>query len=305
MKKVWKVISIILDVILVLFVGVFLYAEVSMMITKNDPKNYGVPKAFGHSILYVLTNSMDDGTPNCLARGTGIIIEDVKDYSSLRPSTPIYQMDEEGNKVVDEHGNFIITDYEKDGDVLTFFEAKTLGAPDTHRLIEIIEPTETDPYYYFKTMGDRPDIHERFVATHGNSGYELWDQTYLIGKEVTHSKFLGDLLRISSPSVAASEGEMAWLFPVGIIAPIAIISITFVVDEVIKYRKAMKKREEDMNNALLESGIDLNDEEAVEFFKMKYEIRLELEEEKEKLKEQIRKQLLKENQQIARKNNEE
>ena len=55
-----------------------------------------MPVVFGKSFLYVATESMNDpDNPDCLKAGTGIIIEKVHDYESLKLSTPIY--DEEGN----------------------------------------------------------------------------------------------------------------------------------------------------------------------------------------------------------------
>ena len=281
MKK-W--ISRIIDIVLVLVVGVLLYAVISMMVTKNN--NYGVPKAFGSSFLYVATSSMDDPEQdNPIAPGTGIIIQEVS-LDSIRASEPITENGE-------------VVDYQKNGDVVTFYH-EGLKAPDTHRVIEKWQ--DENGKYWFHTMGDNPEIHNKYKIYKGASTELLvqldiiqeWSEDKLIGKEVFHEKWFGDFLTIASPSAAASAGKTAWFFPVAVIVPIVIIAGISVADTFIKTNKENKAREEELEKMMVEAGIDLNDEEAVELFRTKEEIRLDIKEQMEIEMEKARKKALKE-----------
>lgn len=294
-----KIVSYIIDAILVLIIALLGYVQISMIVSRNDKSNYGVPSAFGKSFLYVATNSMDDGTDNCLAPGTGIIIDKVnmksfklctpiiedekivgyQDDGSIKPSTPIY--DEEGK----------IKDYKKDGDIVTFFLANP-GVPDTHRVIDIYYDEEVSSYI-FTTLGDRDDLHEKLEKD------IPWKQDKLIGKVVYHSKALGSFLAIASPEAAASAGQMAWFFPVAIIIPIFLLAGFYMYDAIKKYRIENKIREEKIQAAIKEAGIDENDEEAMELMRMKVEMRLDFQEEYERTKEKLKKEMLK-----KKKNNE-
>ena len=278
--KIRKIISYTIDVILLLLIGVFVYAQVSMMTTRD--KNYGVPKVFGTSMLCIVTNSMDDGTPNCLAPETGIIISHVDDIKSLTTCKPLSYSESDPTRV---------NDYDKSGDIVTFY-LEEKGVPDTHRVIDYIE--NEDGSFTIRTMGDNPIIRERFTDSDGTSGFETWNSKFLIGKVTYVSRGLGQLLIISSPSVAASFNRSAWLFPVGLIAPIVIIASTFMIEEIIKYRKESKRREALINEEMAKAGIDMNDEEAVELFRMKMEMKLDIEEEREEIKAKMRSDIEKE-----------
>ena len=275
--KVRKIISYIIDAILLVLIGLFVYTQISMMVSVKDPKNHGVPKAFGASILCIVTNSMDDGTENCLSPETGIIIKETS-VESLRKCNPISYSESTGK----------VTEYDKEGDIVTFYYEK-LGAPDTHRVIDYV--LNVDGSYTVYTLGDNPTIREKLKSSEGNQGYEEWNSEHLIGKVVFPSKALGKFLIISSPAVAASFGKSAWFFPVAMIIPIVIIAGTFALEEIIKYRKWKKERTAYINEALQNSGIDLNDEEAVELFKMKEELRYDMREEKEEMKAKIKKEI--------------
>ena len=273
--KVKKIISYVIDVILVLIILILGYVQISMLVSKN--KNHGVPQVFGKSFLYVATDSMDDpDNKDCLRPGTGIIIEKVKDFNSLRVSDPIYGDPDNPER---------ITDYKKNGDVVTFY-LTSIGVPDTHRLIYKNYDEETG-VWTFKTMGDNPTAHKLMKM-------EEWTGDMLIGKEIYHSMALGSFLTIASPDAAASAGKQAWFFPVAIVTPIVILAGYYIVDAFVKYNKEEKERQAQIENAMVEAGIDMNDEEAKELFRMKMEIRLEYEEEKEKIKKQLRKELEKE-----------
>ena len=269
MKLFKKILSYTVDFILVGFILLLIYVQVSMMVSKG--KNYGVPRAFGKSFLYVASESMDDPiNPNGVHKGSGIIIETCS-VSDLNPSTPIY--DEEGN----------ITDYKKDGDIVTFYYVTSAySIVDTHRLIDIKD--NGDGSYTMKTMGDNPEAHKKFVT-------ETWDSKYLIGKEVYHSDALGSFLVISSSDAASKAGGVAWFFPVAIVVPALILTVMYVYDPIKAYIKESKARKAKVDEALKNSGIDLNDEKAVELFRMKEEMRLDYLEEYEAEKAKYKKEL--------------
>ena len=267
-----KIISYAIDAVLVGIILLLGYTVISMMTSKN--KNYGVPQVFGKSFLYVATDSMDDPeNKNSLSPGTGIIIEKIQNYESLKISNPIYGDEEDSTR---------ITDYDKTGDIVTFY-LTSKGVPDTHRLIDKNYNQETGEWT-FRTMGDNPNAHKMMI-------YEEWSGDLLIGKVIYHSKGLGTFLTIASPDAAASAGKQAWFFPVAIVTPIVILASYYIVDAFIKYHKEEKLRNAQIEEAMIKAGIDMNDEEAKELFRMKEEIRLEYKEEKEKIKKQVRKEI--------------
>ncbi len=276
--KARKIISYIIDGLLVALIGVFLYAQISMMVSAKDPKNHNVPKAFGVSILCIITDSMDDGTPNSLSPETGIIIEETS-IKGLKKCNPIGETKSEKG---------IYAEYDFQGDIVTFYYQK-LNIIDTHRVIEYT--VNEDNTYTVYTIGDNPIIRQKLKDSNGNTGYEEWGSSELIGKVVYSSKGLGQFLIISSPAVAASFGKSAWFFPVAMVVPIVVIALSFSIEEIIKYRKYKKERKAYIDDALAKSGIDMNDEEAVELFRMKEELRLDMKEEKEEAKAKIRKEI--------------
>ena len=264
-----KIISYAVDVILVGMIIFLLFVQISMITSRNDPSNYGVPRVFGKSFLYVASESMDDpDNPKGIHKGSGIIIDKVN-LSDLKVSTPIYN--EQGD----------VVDYKKDGDVVTFYY-KELEIVDTHRLVDIVQ--EESGSYTLYTMGDNPVAHQRFTR-------EKWDSKYLIGKEVYHSDSLGGFLAISSSDAAAKAGGFAWFFPVAILVPLLLLTGIYMYEPIKNYRVESKKRKALIQEALDKSGIDQTDERAVELFKMKEEMRLDYMEEYESTKAKYKKQL--------------
>ena len=262
----WKKISLIIDILLILVIGFLGYVQIAMLVSKKN--NHGVPQVFGQSILYVATDSMDDpDNKNSLSPGTGIIISKVKPQS-IKPSTVYYEDD-----------GVTIKEVLKDGDIVTFYWAD-IDAPDTHRVIKV-DYDETVGKYKFTTMGDNPIAHK-------NKKTETWYEDDLIGKVTSHSKALGTFLEISSPEAAAylsartKKQHFAWFFPVAILTPIVIIAGTYIVKTYLQYEKERKARDAEIQTALEASGIDLNDEEACELFRMKEEMRLDIKEQVEK-----------------------
>ena len=269
-----KIISYAIDVILVIIIVFLGYVQIAMLVSKNDKKNYGVPRVFGKSFLYVATESMNNpDDPNCLKAGTGIIIEKVQNFESLKVSNPIYS---------EENPDQIIN-YDLSGDIVTFY-LDSVGVPDTHRLIYKNYDEETG-VWTFKTMGDAPEAHTFPLKT------ETWTGDKLIGKVVSWSKGFGTFLTIASPDAAASAGKKAWFFPVAIVTPIVLLAGYYIVDAFVKYNKEEKERNAMIEQRMIEAGIDMNDEEAKELFRMKEEIRLEYQEEKDRIKKQLRKEL--------------
>ena len=225
--------------ILVGFILTLIYVQVSMMMSKNS--NYGVPRAFGKSFLYVASESMDDpDNPSGIHKGSGIVIDQCS-VSDLTPSTP-KSFDEEGNP----------TDWNKDGDVVTFYYVtSSYSIVDTHRLVDITD--NGNGTYTLKTMGDNPEAHAKHVT-------ETWDSKYLIGREVYHSDALGSFLAISSTDAASKAGGVAWFFPVAILVPALILTAMYVYDPIKTYIKESKKRKKQIQEALDASGIDQTDE---------------------------------------------
>lgn len=289
----WKKISVVIDIFLVILIAFVGYVQISMLISKKQ--NFGVPRIFGTSMLYVATDSMNDpGQKGSIPPGYAVIIEQVSP-SAIKACTPI-----EGP---DKDGNITILDYEKNGDVVTFFW-KDINYVDTHRVISKTYDEATHKYT-FTTMGDNPVIHQKFRNIQFNKlavdlPVEEWGQDVLVGKLKSASRGLGQFLEIASPEAAAiltvktGEKHFAWFFPVAILVPILGIALSYVIKGGINYSKEKKAREAKINEALLASGIDLNDEIAVEAFKTKEEMKLDIKEEMQKEFEKAKKEALKE-----------
>ena len=273
-KKSKKWISYTIDGLLIALIAFLVYVQISMIVTK--PRNHGVPMVFGSSFLYVSTDSMDDpDNPDCLAPGTGIIIQQVRSYDELRCSTPI--LDEQGKPT---------GDYQKDGDIVTFYY-KDIRNVDTHRLVEKTYD-ETDKKWHFVTMGDNPIAHKK-----GAYRTEKWTQDDLVGKKVFHSKALGTFLTLTSPDAAASAGKTAWLLPTAIIVPLVVLAGMSIIDVYRTAKRKEKEEEAEILKAMVEAGVDPNDEVAAETFRQKEEFkreyRLKMEEELELAKKLARK----------------
>ena len=249
-----KVISYSIDGILGLVIVFLLSVQIQMMATQAS--NWGVPKAYGLSFLYVATDSMVGEKPDSLPVGTGIIIEAV-DPSSLHA-----------------------------GDVITFFD-ESIGAPNTHRIAE--EPTYDGQYYVIHTMGDNLN------SSRLPSGYtgEFFTSDHVIGRVKGHNDVLGFILSYVSPSASGAAAiagrNTTWVFPLVILTPIALIAGVSIVSTAIEVHKDRKAEEKEIALALAESGIDPNDEAAVMKFTEKWRFKKEYREELEKEKERVKK----------------
>ncbi len=255
-----KVVSYVIDGILGLIIVFLLSIQIQMMVTQRS--NFGVPKAYGHSFLYVATDSMVGERSDSLNVGTGIIIESV-DPAALRA-----------------------------GDVITFYD-ESIGAPNTHRIQE--DPTYDGTHYVIHTKGDNVNS-ERYTPDYQG---EYFTSDHLIGRVIAHSDFLGTVLSYVSPSAsgaAAIQGrDTGWVFPLIVLTPVALIAAVSIISTGIDVHKDRKAEEAEIALAMAEAGIDLEDEAAVTKFTEKWhfkkEYREELEKEKEKAKKKARAEL--------------
>ena len=274
-KKPKKIATYIVDGVLGLIIVFLLSVMVQMFMTQN--KNFGVPRAYGFSFLYVLTDSMEgtiteyeiDSFPS----GTGIVVKQVS-------PTEI-----------------------KVGDVVTFYEQLTLkdgskvGIVNTHRIMDHaghkgVERQE-DGLYHFHTVGDNAKSESGSYSSLG----ENFDERYLIGKVVCTSEGLGKFLAVVSPSASGwndsqNKTNTSWFFPVLIITPVAGIAIANIISTVREAHRVRVKEDAMLEAALAEAGVDRNDPVAVEKFSAKFFFKLEyreqMEKEKEKAKEEAR-----------------
>ncbi len=255
-----KVVSYSIDGILGLFIVFLLSVQVQMMVTQRS--NHGVPMAFGHSFLYVATDSMAGEKEDSLNVGTGIVIEKV-DPASLQS-----------------------------GDVITFYD-ESIGAPNTHRIQET--PQKEGDYYVIHTKGDNTES-ARYSETYTG---EYFTSDLLIGKVVSHSDALGTFLSYVSPSASGAASisgkDTSWFFPVAVLTPIAIIATLSIVSTAIDVHKDRKAEQAELATAMAEANVDQGDEAAVmkftEKWRFKKEYREELEKEKEKAKRKARAQV--------------
>lgn len=254
-----KIISYTIDAILGAIIVFLLSCQIQMLVTSS--KNYGVPRAYGLSFLYVGTDSMVGEKEDSLNRGTGIIVQQTS-AASLRQ-----------------------------GDVVTFFD-KNLGAPNTHRLSE--EPYIENGVYHFHTMGDNAA-----AATFDYQG-EFFTDAELIGKVIAHNDGLGTFLTFVSPNAsgmaqaAGNKGAAVWLFPIVVLIPLAGIAAVSIAGTVHEARKQKKEDEAELNQAMEAAGIDRSDEAAVTKFAEKYRFKKEYREELEKEKEKARRKAIRE-----------
>ena len=254
-----KAISYSIDALLGLVIVFLLSVQIQMMATQGS--NHGVPMAFGHSFLYVATDSMAGEKEDSLNVGTGIVIEKV-DASTL-----------------------------KTGDVITFFD-EGIGAPNTHRIQE--DPYFENGYYVIHTKGDNTNS-ARYSETYTG---EYFTSDLVIGKVVSHSDALGTFLSFVSPAASGDSStgrDTSWVFPVAVLTPIAIIAGISIVSTAIDVHKDRKAEQAELALAMAEANIDPNDEAAVMKFTEKWhfkkEYREELEKEKEKAKKRARAQI--------------
>ena len=92
------------------------------------------------------------------------------------------------------------------------------------------------------------------------------------------SRMRGTFCKMTSSSVsrlAASAGKTAWLLPTAIIVPLIALAVSSIIDVYRVAKAKEKEEEEEIQAAMVEAGIDLNDEAAVEMFRQKEEFKRE------------------------------
>ncbi|MCQ2742808.1 MAG: hypothetical protein MJ239_05890 [Bacilli bacterium] len=248
-----------IDGVLGVIIAFLIFCQVSMTVTAS--KNYGVPSVFGMSFLYVATDSMEGENPDSLPTGTGAFCKKV----------PVEDI------VV--------------GDVITFYYPH-LGAPDTHRVLEI----ETDPAgkRVFKTRGDNLHAWSCPVSGCPETPWETIPEKYYIGKIIGHNDAFGKFLTIVSPQAAGSAGKVAWFMPVAVITPIVIFVGIYIGQSVKKYRAETKAERDALMADMIAAGIDPNDEAKALLFEEKWYIKREVKEEMERAKAEEKAKIQKE-----------
>ena len=269
-KKKPKIATYIIDGLLGALIVFLLSVVVQMLITK--PRNFGVPRAYGYSFLYVLTDSME-----------GDITE--YDIPSFKPGTGIVVQKTDPSTL-------------KKGDVVTFYEVLTLkdgskvGIINTHRLMDqgskpAVEKGE-DGYYHFHTLGDNAKSSSGSYRSIG----EDFDERYLIGKVVATSEPLGAFIKAISPTATGysteEEHNTSWLFPLLIFLPVAGIMTVTIINTVRDARAQRKKEDAMLDAAMTEANVNRDDPVEVEKFTQKFFFKLEYKEQMQKEKEKAK-----------------
>lgn len=292
MKK--KVVSTIVDGLLGAIVLFLAYCQVSMMVSMNRPENHGVPSVFGRSVLYVVTDSM--ATDKAENRSQEVIEEEERvtktytytDANGIEQTANRYQIGHieagEGAVIKKEDPSLI-----RVGDIITFYYS-SLNALDTHRVMEIDLPSSANQnQYVFHTRGD--NLHSQFGQ---------WDPSYrdgaiyaseVVGTVVSHSKALGNVLKLVSPAVP--NGYAVWFVPLMVFIPLGSIATFTVIDTLKKAKKEEKEEEEEIKAAMEKAGVDPLDEAQRIKFIEKESYKIELRKQKEKAKQEELKKLRK------------
>ena len=274
-----KIATWIIDGILGTLLVFMLTVVAQMLFTK--PRNFGVPRAYGLSFVYVLTDSMDgnntDYPIHSFPSGTGIVIQKT-DPKDIRL-----------------------------GDVITFYEEISLkdGSKvpiiNTHRVMDDETRgkkgiTYENGKYTFHTVGDNA------ASTSGTykSAGETVPESYLVGRVIATSGALGSFLSVVSPTASGYNDSVkgtntSWFFPALILLLAGGIGAVSIVNTVRETRRVRKEEDAMLEAALTKEGIDRNDPVAVEKFSAKFFYKLEyrekFEKEKEKAKAEAREQI--------------
>ena len=269
-----KVLTWTIDIILGTLLVFMLSVVVQMLFTKN--RNFGVPRAYGLSFVYVLTDSMDgqltDYPIASFPAGTGIVIQQTSPKDI------------------------------KLGDVITFYEEITLKdgtrVPiiNTHRVMD--DPVrekkgitvDANGKYTFHTVGDNA---ASTSGTYSSAG-ETVPEAYLVGRVIATSGALGSFLSVVSPTASGYNDSVkgtntSWFFPAVILLLAGGIGTVTIVNTVRDARKARKEEDAMLEAAMTEANIDRNDAVAVEKFSAKFFYKLEYREKLEKEKEKAKK----------------
>ncbi len=292
MKK--KVVSAIVDGLLGAIVLFLAYCQVSMMVSMNRPENHGVPNVFGRSVLYIVTDSMASDTAE--NRSPEIIEEEERvaktytytDTNGVEQTANRYRIGHieagEGAVIKKEDPSLI-----RIGDIITFYYS-SLNALDTHRVMEIDLPSSSNQnQYVFHTRGD--NLHSQFGEWSPDYRDGAIYASEVVGTVVSHSKALGDVLKLVSPAVP--HGYAVWFVPLMVFIPLGSIATFTVIDTLKKAKKEEKEEEEEIKKAMEKAGVDPSDEAARIKFIEKESYKIELRKQKEKAKQEELKKLRK------------
>lgn len=272
-----KALSIGIDVLLG-GVSLFLaYCFVSMMISTTKPENYGAPMLFNRTLLYVVTDSMAED------RSTEVTPEQKEEEDRVGSSYSIGHI-EPGEGIIIEK-----RPYEEIavGDVITFYY-DSLGALDTHRVMEIDPPSELNGnVFVFHTRGD--NLHSQFGNWDVSTRDDPVKQDQVLGVVTSQSAFLGGVLKFVSPSVP--DGYAAWFVPLLILVPISAIAASTIVQAVKESKAEKAELDAEIAAAMEKDGKDPTDEASRLLYEEKIAYKRELRLEMEKAKARERKRL--------------
>ena len=265
-----------------------------MMVSMNRPENHGVPSVFGRSVLYIVTDSMASDTAE--NRSPEIIEEEERvtktytyaDTNGVEQTANRYRIGHieagEGAVIKKEDPSLI-----RIGDIITFYYS-SLNALDTHRVMEIDLPSSSNQnQYVFHTRGD--NLHSQFGEWSPDYRDGAIYASEVVGTVVSHSKALGDVLKLVSPAVP--HGYAVWFVPLMVFIPLGSIATFTVIDTLKKAKKEEKEEEEEIRKAMEKAGVDPSDEAARIKFIEKESYKIELRKQKEKAKQEELKKLRK------------
>lgn len=322
MKKKW--ISNTITAVLGSSILFLLGCQVSMLISERS--NYGVPSLFGYSFMTVLTDSMVGEKPDSLPVGTGVVMQHV-DPASVETGDVITFYSVElssrfGYDMIISHRVREILQYPSSQDGNAFFtmtldkeyslnlgeswlpsNGESLSLAQNSTLLyrsknvadastDVVVPGEslslTVPSYLasteskrrFYTCGDNLE-----AKTCGSSGCsetyrDEVEQSYFIGKVTGHSDSFGQFL---------ATVQSTWFIPVTVLVPLTAIAVFSAVDLVKQSRREAREEEQAIQNAMMQAGVDTQDEKAVILFTEKERYKLQIQKEMEKAKADERK----------------
>ena len=301
-----SVVSIVIDVLMGGVIAFLVFVMASMLITTQTSK-YNVPSVFGHSFLYVATDSM--AIDEAVSEDTCSVKKEASDQDRCYAQMKAEDVSGFAIGHFDKGAGVIITTVEPSeievGDVISFFY-DALGALDTHRVKAILEPYQT---FQYAPVGDEDNVitivntnNERLFITRGDNlhaslateasgwpiGYfEEVPASVVVGKVIHASMGFGTFLSLVSPAVP--NGYATVIYPLFVLVPLAIIGLISVIDIVKEVKRQKKEEAEALAAAMAEAGIDPEDERSAYAFTIKWQMKQELKEEREKEKAKIKK----------------
>ncbi len=302
-KKRFKV-STLVDGALLVLAGAMLALELTLFIsTKKD----GMPSLFGKTFMRVLTGSMDGpNTPeffltragnDASGRVTGVYETQEEAEKACSSSEGVFTLEKKGPWMLGVNTAAILErksfeDVEP-GDIVTFYY--DLDSTYTHQLVShrVIEIIDSTLYCY----GDAYPKNGYAYSTSSSSytGVQRITKSDYVGTIVSKSDFLGGVMTMTSS---------VWFVPIVVGVPLLSMAGFSLADTIKQSRLEKKETEAKIAAMVAASGIDLNDQRAVEIARekaaVKLEIQEELEKEKQKQKELFLKQFEKEKQEAIK-----